>query len=63
MVDARKMMNHLYVLDLRTLVWSVVVKNGEGEETGPSPRYFHSMEVWRDQLVMFGESQASGFWE
>lgn len=57
-VDARRMMNHLYVLDLRTLVWTLVVENGEGHGTGPTPRYFHSMEVWRDNLVLFGESHS-----
>ena len=57
MVDERKMMNHLYVLDTKTFVWTLIVGNGEGEENqSPSPRYFHSIEVWRDNLVLFGES-------
>jgi len=55
-VDERKMMNHLYMLDTQSFVWTLIVGNGEGEEnTSPFPRYFHSIEVWRDNLVLFGE--------
>ena len=55
-VDERRMMNHLYVLDMRTLVWRNLINHGEGDGHGPTPRYFHSMEVWRDNLVLFGQS-------
>lgn len=63
----RKMTNDLYCLDLGSLVWTKVPvppllpsKMDEDARTAnpqgrlPTPRYFHSCDLWRGKLVIFG---------
>jgi hypothetical protein len=44
------MVNSLYLLSLKTLVWTLLPPS----LNGPSPRYFHSAQAWGDNLVVFG---------
>lgn len=46
------MRDDLYFLNGRT--WSRIGK-AEGD-VAPSPRYFHTAQVWRDNLVIHGAS-------
>ncbi|ORX45126.1 galactose oxidase, partial [Hesseltinella vesiculosa] len=53
LVTSRKMTNHLYVLDLKSLVWSRHIPPPDSEKA-PKPRYFHSVNVYGRLLVVFG---------
>ncbi|KAK4051256.1 hypothetical protein OIV83_003078 [Microbotryomycetes sp. JL201] len=44
----------MYVLDLTTLEWAVRWQAGQSQQPGPRSRYFHSAEVWRNYIVVFG---------
>lgn len=52
------MQNILYSLDLSTLVWTCLSRgNDEEREIDPSvpaARYFHSLDVYQDSLVLYG---------
>ncbi|PWN20689.1 hypothetical protein BCV69DRAFT_282908 [Microstroma glucosiphilum] len=63
----RKMTNDLYCLDLGTLVWTKIAappppvrkidedaKTSSAQGRYPVPRYFHSCDLWRGKLVIFG---------
>lgn len=51
-VDTRKLQHDLYVLDLASLRWTNITRAASTD--GPSPRYFHSADVWNDHLVLYG---------
>lgn len=54
LVASRQMTNHLYILDLTTLVWERHI-GPPGSAPPPPSRYFHSTNVYRDSfLVVFG---------
>jgi hypothetical protein len=46
------MCDDTYVLNGRT--WSRIERQADDE--APSPRYFHTAQVWRDNLVVHGAS-------
>ncbi|BEJ11237.1 hypothetical protein CspHIS471_0106590 [Cutaneotrichosporon sp. HIS471] len=48
-VQFRRMSDQMWALDLNRREWSRV-----NAGTGPGVRYFHSMDVWEDKLVLFG---------
>lgn len=49
LVPTRRVSAEMWALDLASNAWSRV-----NAGPGPSPRYFHSMDVWQDKLVCFG---------
>lgn len=49
LVPTRRVSAEMWALDLASNTWSRV-----NAGPGPSPRYFHSMDVWQDKLVCFG---------
>ncbi|CAO3596357.1 unnamed protein product [Absidia cylindrospora] len=53
LVASRQMTNHLYVLDLATLVWE---RHIGPPDSAPPPqrRYFHSANIYNNSLVIFG---------
>ncbi|PWN28810.1 galactose oxidase [Jaminaea rosea] len=52
LVSTRRMVNELYALDLATLHWEKI--DLDESDVRPPPRYFHSCEVWRGKLIVFG---------
>lgn len=52
-VSSRRMTNDLYVLDLKTFVWSRFIPPPDSEPA-PKPRYFHSASVYEDRIIFFG---------
>ncbi|KAK0532778.1 hypothetical protein OC835_003225 [Tilletia horrida] len=61
LVSTRRMISDLWHLDLDTLVWTKVTPRASVPLPGqpvpkhtPSPRYFHSADVWNDKLIIFG---------
>ena len=52
LVSERKMVSDMYVFDLKTFVWTRLDNANDPEM--PSPRYFHSMDLWNNHLVIFG---------
>ncbi|KAM0787491.1 hypothetical protein ACM66B_003564 [Microbotryomycetes sp. NB124-2] len=55
------MTSTMYLLDLATLEWTIKWQAATSDRPGPRPRYFHSAEVWRDRIVVFGgESYTQG---
>ncbi|CAK9786675.1 galactose oxidase [Cutaneotrichosporon oleaginosum] len=48
-VQSRRMSDQMWAMDLNRREWSRV-----NAGTGPGVRYFHSMDVWEDKLVLFG---------
>ncbi|KAI9258142.1 hypothetical protein BDA99DRAFT_515359 [Phascolomyces articulosus] len=53
LVSSRQMTNHLYVLDLTTLVWRRHVASPDSTPA-PQPRYFHSANTYKNHMVVFG---------
>ncbi|KAI9032925.1 hypothetical protein CLU79DRAFT_728793 [Phycomyces nitens] len=53
LVSSRQMTNHLYILDVRTLVWVRHIAEPDSADP-PRPRYFHSANVYKNTLVIFG---------
>lgn len=53
LVSSRQMTNHLYILNLDTLVWSHHIAEPDSPPP-PRPRYFHSANLFGDCLVVFG---------
>ncbi|KAI8079959.1 uncharacterized protein BX664DRAFT_341898 [Halteromyces radiatus] len=53
LVTSRKMTNHLYVLNLKTLVWTRHIPPPDSDKA-PKPRYFHSTNTFGRSLVIFG---------
>src|SRR4051812_15134927 len=53
LVSSRRMTNDLYVLDLDTFHWTRQVPPPDSEKP-PKPRYFHSANSYKNQLVVFG---------
>ncbi|KAG0172684.1 hypothetical protein DFQ28_009662 [Apophysomyces sp. BC1034] len=53
LVSSRQMTNHLYVLDLTTLVWTRHIAPPDSADP-PRPRYFHSTNIYEHYLVIFG---------
>ncbi|OAD76078.1 hypothetical protein PHYBLDRAFT_109978, partial [Phycomyces blakesleeanus NRRL 1555(-)] len=53
LVSSRKMTNHLYILDLNTLLWSRHFPAPDSDSP-PQARYFHSASVYGNSLVFFG---------
>ncbi|KAG2184016.1 hypothetical protein INT44_009027 [Umbelopsis vinacea] len=52
-VSSRRMTNDLYVLDLKTYVWSRFIPPPDSEPA-PKPRYFHSASVYEGKIIFFG---------
>lgn len=53
LVASRQMTNHLYILDLTTLVWERHLGPPDSAPP-PQPRYFHSTNIYNNSLVIFG---------
>ncbi|CAO3600163.1 unnamed protein product [Absidia cylindrospora] len=53
LVASRQMTNHLYILDLATLVWERHIGPPDSAPP-PQPRYFHSANIYNKSLVIFG---------
>lgn len=53
LVSSRKMTNSLYILNLDTFEWTRHIPPPDSERPA-NPRYFHSAEVYRNQIVIFG---------
>lgn len=51
-VTERVMTNNVYKLDLNTLRWDHIQFDNNSDI--PSERYFHSVDLWNDYLVLFG---------
>lgn len=51
-VTERVMTNNVYKLDLHTLRWNLIQFDDSSQI--PSERYFHSVDLWNDNLVLFG---------
>lgn len=55
LVSTRRMVNDLYALNLETLVWEKIeAQSDDGQLSLPQPRYFHSCDVWKGKLIVFG---------
>ncbi|KAE8246428.1 hypothetical protein A4X13_0g5796 [Tilletia indica] len=63
LVTTRRMVADLWYLDLETLVWTKIASRNSAAQspgvqlpsrTTPSPRYFHSADVWNNKLLIFG---------
>ncbi|CAD6891122.1 unnamed protein product [Tilletia controversa] len=65
LVTTRRMVADLWYLDLETLIWTKVSSTAPATasqlsetqtapKTTPSPRYFHSANVWDNKLIIFG---------
>ncbi|CAK5284139.1 unnamed protein product [Mycena citricolor] len=52
LVTERRMVADLYVFDLETYNWEIVPPFPEDDI--PRPRYFHSVDTWNNQLILFG---------
>ncbi|KAI9468477.1 MAG: hypothetical protein EXX96DRAFT_106804 [Benjaminiella poitrasii] len=50
LVSSRQMINDLYILDLNTFVWT----HRPSLANAPQARYFHSANLFKNQLVIFG---------
>lgn len=53
LVSSRQMTNHLYILNLDTLVWTHHISQPDSPPP-PRPRYFHSSNLFGRYLVIFG---------
>ncbi|KAI9310270.1 hypothetical protein BX666DRAFT_2009875 [Dichotomocladium elegans] len=55
LVTTRKMTNHLYVLDVNTMIWTRHIPPPDSDKP-PKPRYFHSATLHSptNTIVMFG---------
>ncbi|KAI8365372.1 uncharacterized protein BYT42DRAFT_505692 [Radiomyces spectabilis] len=53
LVSSRKMTNHIYVLDLKTLTWTRHIPSPDSDKP-PKPRYFHSASVYKKKIIIFG---------
>jgi hypothetical protein len=53
LVSSRQMTNHLYILNLDSLVWTQHIAQPESPPP-PRPRYFHSTNLFGRYLVVFG---------
>ncbi|KAI8993267.1 hypothetical protein BDB01DRAFT_775725 [Pilobolus umbonatus] len=53
LVSSRQMTNHLYILNLDTLVWIHHVPEPHSS-SAPRPRYFHSANLYGHYLLIFG---------
>lgn len=53
LVSSRQMTNHLYILNLDTLVWTQHIAQPDSPPA-PRPRYFHSTNLFGRYLVVFG---------
>ncbi|KAI8060847.1 hypothetical protein BC940DRAFT_311242 [Gongronella butleri] len=53
LVASRQMTNHLYILDLSTLVWERHIAPPDSDPA-PLPRYFHSANIYGNSIVLFG---------
>ncbi|KAG9284694.1 hypothetical protein G9A89_002925 [Geosiphon pyriformis] len=51
LVSSRRMTNELYILDLKTYVWTRFM---DYEKRAPKPRYFHSANQYQNKIVFFG---------
>ena len=51
-VTERIMTNSVFKLDLNSLVWTKIEFDDKSQL--PSERYFHSVDLWNDNLVLFG---------
>ncbi|KAH8818828.1 hypothetical protein DL96DRAFT_1715110 [Flagelloscypha sp. PMI_526] len=50
--DNKTVVSDLFVLDLNTFQWFEIPTLQDG--TVPAPRYFHTANIWNDNLVIFG---------
>lgn len=53
LATTKQMTNHLYIMDLRTLVWHRHIGSPDSAHP-PCARYFHSATVYRHFIVYFG---------
>lgn len=53
LVATRKLTNYMYILDLKTLVWTRYVAPFFSDQP-PRPRYFHSAVAYNNSIVIFG---------
>ncbi|RUS28357.1 hypothetical protein BC938DRAFT_481979 [Jimgerdemannia flammicorona] len=53
LVSSRKMTNDLYILDLDSFHWTRHIPPPDSDKP-PKPRYFHSANAYKNQLVFFG---------
>ncbi|EPQ29632.1 uncharacterized protein PFL1_02851 [Pseudozyma flocculosa PF-1] len=68
LVSNRRMINHLYCLDLERMVWTRISPSSAAESSSsasasvdsaaaasePQPRYFHSADLWNNKIIIFG---------
>ncbi|KAJ7215598.1 hypothetical protein GGX14DRAFT_696507 [Mycena pura] len=52
LVSERRMVSDLYVFDLETYHWEMIPPFPEDDV--PRARYFHSIDTWNNQLIVFG---------
>ncbi|KAJ7189852.1 hypothetical protein GGX14DRAFT_382794, partial [Mycena pura] len=52
LVSERRMVSDLYVFDLETYRWDIIPPFPEDDV--PRARYFHSVDAWNNQLIVFG---------
>ncbi|KAI9319652.1 hypothetical protein BX666DRAFT_1815525, partial [Dichotomocladium elegans] len=53
LVSSRQMTNHLYVLNLTTLVWKRHIPPSDSTPA-PQARYFHTANTYKNHMVVFG---------
>ncbi|KAI8092643.1 uncharacterized protein BX664DRAFT_327792 [Halteromyces radiatus] len=53
LVSTRKMTNQLFVMDVNTHVWTRHIPSPDSDKP-PTPRYFHSANVYKRSLIIFG---------
>ncbi|KAI8064679.1 hypothetical protein BC940DRAFT_369014 [Gongronella butleri] len=53
LVSTRKMTNQLYVMDVKTQMWTRHIPSPDSDKP-PTPRYFHSANVHNNALIIFG---------
>ncbi|BFZ63047.1 hypothetical protein YB2330_004159 [Saitoella coloradoensis] len=58
LVTTRRMTSDIYVLDLRTSIWTRTIESSAPSHA-PKPRYFHSANLWQEYLVIFGGMSTS----
>ncbi|KAI7879908.1 galactose oxidase [Lichtheimia hyalospora FSU 10163] len=53
LMTTRKLVNYMYILDLKTLVWTRYIAPFFSDQP-PRPRYFHSACAYNNSIIIFG---------